>query len=68
MAAKSIRLDDVSSTVTYVGEAPVGASPTSPIWRISRITLSGTETIIQYAGGSTAWNSIWEDRASLTYI
>lgn len=68
MAAKSIRLDDVSSTVTYVGEASVGASPTSPIWRISRITLSGTETIIQYAGGSTAWNSIWEDRASLTYI
>ena len=68
MAAKSTLIDEVSPTVTYIGEAPTGASPNSPIWRISRITVSGTETIIQYANGTTAWNSMWDDRASLTYI
>lgn len=68
MAAKSTRIDEVSATVTYIGEAPTGASPSSPVWRISRITVSGTETIIQYANGNTNWNSIWDNRASLTYI
>ena len=68
MAAKSTRIDEVSATLTYIGEAPTGASPSSPVWRISRITVSGTETIIQYANGNTSWNSIWDNRASLTYI
>lgn len=68
MAAKSTRIDEVSATVTYIGEAPTGASPSSPVWRISRITVSGTETIIQYANGNTSWNSTWDNRASLSYI
>lgn len=67
MAAKSSRIDDVSSTLTYVGEAPVGAADTDEVWRISRIQIIGTETIIKYADGSTGWNHKWTDRASLTY-
>ena len=68
MAAKTTRIDEASATVTYIGEAKVGASPSDPVWRISRILISGTETIIQYADGSTNWNSVWNDRASLNYI
>ncbi len=68
MAAKSTRIDEASSSVTYIGEAPVGASPSSPVWRISRIKVVGTETIIQFATGNTNWNSVWDDRASLTYV
>lgn len=67
MAAKTTRIDEVSASITYIGEAPTGASPSDPVWRISRIKTVGTETIIQYANGSTTWNSIWNDRASLTY-
>lgn len=68
MAAKSTRIDEVSATLTYIGEAPTGASSNSPVWRISRIQTLGTETTIQYANGNTNWNSVWDDRASLTYI
>ncbi len=68
MAAKATRVDEVSATVTYIGEAATGASPSSPVWRISRLTTSGTETSIEYANGVTAWNSKWDDRTSLTYI
>lgn len=68
MAAKSTRIDEVSATLTYVGEAPTGASPSSPVWRISRIQTLGAETIIQYANGNTNWNSVWDNRAALTYI
>ena len=68
MAAKSTRIDEVSSSLTYIGEAAVGSLDMSPVWRISRITVSGTETKIQYAGGNTKWDNAWVDRASLTYI
>ena len=68
MAAKNTNIDDVSSSLTYIGEAAVGALDSEPKWRISRITVSGTETKIRYAGGETTWNSVWNDRASLAYI
>ena len=68
MAAKSTRIDDVSSSLTYIGEAAVGVQDSEPKWRISRITVAGTETRIQYANGNTSWNSVWNDRASYTYL
>lgn len=67
MAASSKRIDEVSSTLTYVGEAPTGASPSQAVWRIYKIETVGTETSIKYAGGNTNWNSVWDNRASLTY-
>lgn len=67
MAATSKIIDEVSPTLTYVGEAPIGATSSMAVWRIFRIQVTGTETKIQYAGGNTAWNSVWDDRASLTY-
>ena len=67
MAAKTTRIDDVSASLTYIGEAPTGASPGQAVWRISRIQTVGSETIIQYANGNTNWNSVWDDRASLAY-
>lgn len=68
MAAKTTRVDEVSATVTYIGEAPTGASPSSPVWRISRVNTIGPQTIIQYVDGNTEWNSVWDDRASYTYL
>ena len=67
MAAKSSRIDDVNSSLTYIGEAAVGSNESSPVWRILRITISGAETKIQYANGNTSWNNTWVDRASLSY-
>ena len=67
MVAKATRIDEVSSSLTYIGEAAVGTLESSPNWRISRITVSGSQTKIEYANGNTAWNSVWDDRASYSY-
>lgn len=67
MAAKSSRIDEVSSSLTYIGEAAVGANENDPIWRISRITTLGPVTKIEYANGNTSWNSVWTNRASYSY-
>lgn len=67
MAAVSMRIDEVSPTLIYIGESAVGASESDAIWRIKRITISGSLTKIEYAEGSAKWNSVWNDRASLIY-
>ena len=61
------RVDEASSTVTYVGKAEPGSSPASAVWQIKRITESGASTVIEYAGGSDLFDQVWVDRASLTY-
>lgn len=68
MAAKATRIDDVSSSLSYIGEATVGSGESDPVWRILRITIEGTQTKVRYAGGVTSWNNSWDDRASLTYV
>ncbi len=66
--SRALVVDEVSANLIYIGESAPGADETKAIWRITRITVTGTITKIAFAGGNTAWNSVWADRASLTYI
>ena len=64
---KCLRIDDASATVTYFGYAVPGTESSEASWRIVRLTLVGSETLLQYAGGNTDTNSVWNDRLSYTY-
>lgn len=66
-AAYATRVDEVSSSLTYVGKAVIGTAVATAGWQISRIVISGTETIITYADGNASFDNIWNDRASLSY-
>jgi hypothetical protein len=61
------RVDEPSSTTTYVGQASVGSDISDSVWRIKRILVSGTETIIEWADGDSNFDNVWNNRASLTY-
>ena len=63
----SVRIDEVSANVIYIGEATSSADESLPIWRIKRLQLTGTVTAIQYADGNTNFDNVWTNRASLTY-
>jgi hypothetical protein len=63
----SVRLDEVSGTLLYVGEAALGASPASPVWRIRKLVTSGTVLSVLWANGDQSFNNIWDNRASLSY-
>lgn len=64
----SIRVDDFSSTVTYVGEAPLQSNEASPVWRIKKLETSGTVLTITFADGNQNFDNIWTNRTSLTYM
>lgn len=66
-AGFSIRLDEVSSSVTYVGRAAIGSSEAAAVWSIMKIGVSGTVTSITYADSDLEFDNIWANRASLTY-
>ena len=64
----TVIVDEVSSIISYVGEAPVGSDESGAVWRIRKLETTGTLFKIKWANGNQHFNNIWNDRASLTYI
>lgn len=63
----TVRIDEVDATTTYFGFAAVGSSTASAVWRIKRMTVSGTVTSILFADGNSNFDNVWDNRASLSY-
>jgi hypothetical protein len=64
----AVRLDVASTTVTYIGIAPIGVGDTNASWSIRRITTSGAVQSIQWADGNDKFDNVWSNRAALTYV
>lgn len=64
---QSTRVDEASSTVTYFGFATVGSSESSAVWKIKRLSVSGSITKLEYCDGNTSYDNSWSNRASLSY-
>lgn len=61
------RIDEVSDVLMYVGKAIPGNETNTAVWQIQKITVVGTETIIEFADGDAKFDNVWDDRGSLTY-
>ena len=64
----TVRLDQVSDTLFYVGKALIGKVDADANWLIIRYTQTGVILKSEYANGSEAFNQVWNNRATLTYI
>ena len=60
-------IDEFSDTVTYIGKAAPGASTSSSVWLIKKITESGSVTTVAFADGDSNFNNVWDNRTSLSY-
>lgn len=63
----AVRIDEASTTVTYIGKAPVGSDDASAVWQILRFSETGTVTACEFADGDAYFDNVWDDRASLNY-
>lgn len=59
--------DDPGTGTSYVGQAAFGSATSAAVWRISRMTDSGSLTTIEYADGDVSFDNIWDNRAALSY-
>ena len=64
----TVRLDEVSDTLFYVGKALIGKVNSDANWLIIRYTKVGNVLMSEYANGSEAFNQVWNNRATLTYV
>jgi hypothetical protein len=64
----TVRLDQVSDTLFYVGKALIGKVDADANWLIIRYTQTGSILKSEYANGSEAFNQVWNNRATLTYV
>ncbi len=62
-----VRVDEPDSVTTYVGETVPGTATSEPAWRIKRMSIVGSETVIEYADGRPELIHVWDDRSGLSY-
>lgn len=64
----SRKLDQVSSTLAYVGEASPGVGESEPKWRIGRLVTDTNGSVeLLWAEGHGGFVHAWTDRANLPY-
>lgn len=63
---KALQFDGSHSPILYLGQAQTGSPTSTPVWQICKIdTTSGVN--IQWAGGVSAYEFIWDNRTGLSY-
>lgn len=61
------KFDEASATITYVGQTEIGTATSAAAWSIKRLSVNGNVTSIEWADGTSSFNQIWDNRASLSY-
>ena len=61
------RIDFVGDTIIYSGWAAPGTLESAQSWMITRTTFVGEDVVVEYAGGSAAYDKVWADRLTLGY-
>jgi len=52
----------------YIGETAPGTAVTAKLWRIKKLTYSGTNvTDIKWASGTATYDKYWDNGAGTTY-
>jgi len=64
----SLRFDQATPAILYIGEGSFGALDADAAWRIRRLETVGNITEILYADGNDFYDNIWDNRAILTYL
>jgi hypothetical protein len=64
------RVDFIGDDLIYKGEAQVGSSNSSSLWRIRRLTFDPAQEddlTEEWADGSPLFNKVWDDRLTYGY-
>jgi hypothetical protein len=61
------RVDEVSSSLTYLGYAVPGTAESASGWLMIAVSKVGTVTAKKFKNGSTSFNTKWDDRAAGSY-
>jgi hypothetical protein len=62
------RIDFISESEFYKGEAVPGSSMAAAVWRVQKVTIAGDGDVqALWAGGTANFDKVWDNRAALSY-
>jgi len=64
----AVQFDYSAAGTVYIGTAPSGSATSASVWQIKKLTYSSTAALVQFANGLDAFDQIWDNRTSLTYV
>jgi hypothetical protein len=65
----SKKIDFVTESELYTGEAAVGSLALDSVWRIKRtIIATDSDVEVTWASGTASFDKVWATRATYTYI
>jgi len=64
--AYATRLEEVSSTLSYIGDAVPGTATATAAWRVKRLDTSAG-VVLTYADGNANFDNTWDGRAGFSY-
>jgi hypothetical protein len=64
---QQLLLDQSDANNIYLAVGKIGLATSATGWQIRRISNTGAILAIQYAGGSAAFDKVWNNRASYSY-
>jgi len=62
----TLRMDDVSPDISYIGEADPGSMEADPVWKIKKMVWSPIFKKL-FADGDKDFDNVWTDRINLYY-
>jgi hypothetical protein len=64
----SKRIDFITDSLIYKGEAVPGASESSPVWRIHKVVIGTDNDVTEtWADGVSTYNKVWADHLTYTF-
>lgn len=60
-------VDEIDSTLMYIGSAQPGTTNNSSTWSIQKIEFLGDDIFITWANSVNTFTNIWDDRLTYTY-
>lgn len=64
---KNLVVDEVSSSLIYIGEAAISVSELEPFWKIKRIKTIDNIVRITWADGNENYDNVWASRTGYLY-
>jgi hypothetical protein len=62
------RVDFITDSLLYKGEAEVGALTSAAVWRVRRLTIgSDNDVTEEWANGNADFDKVWDNRAGFSY-
>lgn len=66
-SSHKILTDEATPDITYIWQAVIGSSESSPVWTIRKVETTADWLTATFAEWNAHFDKVWDDRLTYTY-